>query len=978
MHTDKGENSNVPAKVRVYELAREMGLSNKEVIDLCNSLGVGVKSHSSSIVDAQADRVRRKAEREGLIREPAEDEVEEPAPAKKAPKPTPKPATPAKKAAPAPAPATPAEPKPAPPAKPVSSASKVVSSGSNPGSAPIPPPPPAIKASAPQPPSRPVQAPVEPPAPAPAKSEAPPVKKAPAPAEATPEAPKVEKVEPEAKAPEAPVEETSKKPEAKPESKATSDPKAKPETKAKPEAGTKPKGQAPKSPAPKGKGSKPIPPPPGPPRGRGGKPIPPPPGGGQSRKAAPSGGPNRGGGGSNYRGGPNRGGGNQNRPAAASPGGPNRSGPAPGGGGPANRGRGGPNRGGPNRGPGNRGRSRRKSRRRSRDELTPMVVQSYSSEDAPVPTGTVIIERASTAQDLGPKLNRTAVDVVRCLLTNGEMVTATQSLTDEMIEMFAADVGVEIKLINPGEEQEVELRKLLEVEEVEDTSGLPLRPPVITVMGHVDHGKTLLLDRIRSANVVAGEAGGITQHIGAYQITHDDKLITFLDTPGHEAFTAMRARGADATDIVVLVVAADDGVMPQTLEALDHAKAAEVPIIVAINKMDREGANPDRVMTQLSERGLVPESWGGDTIMVPTSAMNGDGIDDLIDNLLLIAEVEDLRATDEDRAAGSVLESNLDIGRGPVATVLVERGTLRVGDPLVTGASWGRIRALINDRGENVTEAGPSTPVQVLGLSDVAEAGDTFIVAPNEKVAAKVASTREHWMRLSSLGINAAAGSGGAKLEDIFRQIQAGEKATLNLIVKADVNGSLEAVTDSLKKMERDEVKLAFVLRGVGGITENDVQLAAASNATILGFNVRPDRKARELADQEKVEVRNYEIIYKLLEDIEKAMLGMLEPEYEEVITGDAEVREIFRVPKIGAIAGCMVTNGVITRGSKVRFLREGTIIWKGSLQSLRRFKDDVKEVASGFECGIGLSDFQDLKEGDIIETFEEREIPRE
>ncbi|MEL7157640.1 MAG: translation initiation factor IF-2, partial [Actinomycetota bacterium] len=625
---------------------------------------------------------------------------------------------------------------------------------------------------------------------------------------------------------------------------------------------------------------------------------------------------------------------------------------------------------------------RRKSRRRrSFEELTPMDVPTYSAEDAPVPEGTIVIERASTAQDLGPKLNRTAADVVRFLLTNGEMVTATQSLTDEMIELFAAEISAEIKLVDPGEEQEVELRKLLdfddEVEEEEVNPDWPIRPPVITVMGHVDHGKTLLLDRIRSTNVVEGEAGGITQHIGAYQIERDGKAITFLDTPGHEAFTAMRARGADATDIVVLVVAADDGVMPQTLEALDHARAAEVPIVVAINKTDREGADPQRVMTQLAERDLIPEDWGGETIMVPVSAMTGDGIDDLIDNLLIVAEVEDLRATADDRAAGTVLEAHLDIGRGPVATILVERGTLRVGDPMVTGAAWGRIRALINDKGENVKEAGPSVPVQVLGLNEVAEAGDTFIVAPNEKVAVKVADTREHWQRLASLGRDASATSGGAKLEDIFKQIQAGEAATLNLIVKADVNGSLEAVTDSLKKLERDEVKLAFVLRGVGGITENDVQLAAASNATILGFNVRPDRKAREMAEQEKVEIRSYEIIYKLLEDIENAMLGLLAPEVEEIVTGDAEVREIFRVPRIGAIAGCMVTNGVITRGSKVRFLREGTVIWNGSIQSLKRFKDDVREVAAGFECGIGLSDFQDLKEGDVIETYEEREIPR-
>ncbi|MFT7600987.1 MAG: translation initiation factor IF-2 [Acidimicrobiales bacterium] len=609
-----------------------------------------------------------------------------------------------------------------------------------------------------------------------------------------------------------------------------------------------------------------------------------------------------------------------------------------------------------------------------------MAVAAYSATDAPVPEGTIVIERASTAQDLGPKLSRTTADVVRFLLTNGEMVTATQSLSDEMIKLFAAEIGAEIRLVDLGEEQEVELRKILDFPDEDDeeiVSSWPIRPPVITVMGHVDHGKTLLLDRIRSANVVAGEAGGITQHIGAYQVERNGALLTFIDTPGHAAFTSMRARGADVTDIVVLVVAADDGVMPQTLEALDHARAAEVPIIVAVNKMDREGVDPDKVMSQLAERNLVPEEWGGDTMFVRLSAMTGDGIEELLENLALLAEVEDLRATPEGRAAGAVIEAHLDTGRGPVATVLVERGTLSVGDPFVAGAAWGRVRALINDKGENVTEAGPSTPVQVLGLNEVAESGDSFVIAPNEKTANKVAETREHWHRVAGLGRGASgATGGGARLEDIFQQIQSGETATLNLIVKADVNGSLEAVIDSLKKLERHDVKLSFVLRGVGGITENDVQLAATSNATILGFNVRPDRKARELAGTEQVEIRNYEIIYKLLEDIEKAMLGMLTPDIEEVVTGDAEVREVFRVPRIGSIAGCMVLNGTITRNSKVRFLREGTIIWKGEVESLRRFKDDVAEVASGFECGIGLSDFQDLKGGDIIETYEEREIP--
>ena len=608
-----------------------------------------------------------------------------------------------------------------------------------------------------------------------------------------------------------------------------------------------------------------------------------------------------------------------------------------------------------------------------------MGMPSYTPQDAAVPEGIVVIERNSTPQSLGAKLNRTAADVVRFLLTNGEMVTATQSLSDEMIELFAEEIGAEISLVNPGEEQEVELQKVLDIPEddEEEAANYPHRAPVITVMGHVDHGKTKLLDRIRNANVVAGEAGGITQAIGAYQVVKNGHPITFLDTPGHEAFTAMRARGADATDIVILVVAADDGVMPQTIEAIQHAKAAEVPIVVAVNKIDREGADVDKVLSQLSEHGLVPESWGSDTVVCQVSALQEIGIDELLDSLLLVAEVEDLRAKDEGRATGVVLESHLDIGRGPVATVLVQRGMLKVGDPLVAGPAWGRIRALINDHGEQIKEAGPSTPVRVLGLSDVADSGDDFVVAPNERTAKSVASTREHWQRDARRGRDSSVMSGGARLEDIFDQIQRGEAATLNMIVKADTSGSLEALIESLKKLERPEVKIGFVLRGVGGITESDIQLAATSDATVIGFNVRPDRRVREFAQNEGVEIRTYEVIYKLLEDVESAMIGMLAPEYEEVVTGDAEVREIFSVPKIGKIAGCYVLNGKISRNSKVRFIREGTVIWKGEIQSLRRFKDDVREVAAGFECGIGLSDYQDLRDGDIIETFDLVEVPR-
>ncbi len=631
---------------------------------------------------------------------------------------------------------------------------------------------------------------------------------------------------------------------------------------------------------------------------------------------------------------------------------------------------------------GGRGRpnQRRPARRRRRnfEELEAQELTRYTPSDAPVPEGEVIVQRGSTAQEVGPKLNRSAADVVRFLLQQGEMVTATQSLSDDMIELFAAELSAEVRLVDPGEEKEAELQaKYFDDEDEDDESLLRPRPPVVTVMGHVDHGKTMLLDRIRETNVVASEAGGITQHIGAYQVDYEGQLITFIDTPGHEAFTAMRARGAEVTDIVILVVAADDGVMPQTIEAINHAKAAEVPIIVALNKIDREDADPTRAMQQLADQGLVPEQWGGDVIMVEVSALQRLGIDDLLEQVLLVAELEELVANPEGRARGVVLEANLDVGRGPVATVIVEKGTLRVSDIVVAGAAWGRVRALLDDRGDAVKEALPSTPVQVLGFGDVPAAGDEFRVTDKEKTARDIAELREQRYRSADLRKTSSATGTGAKLEDIFEQIQRGETATLNLVLKADVQGSLEAVTESLRKLERDEVKLSFVHRAVGGITENDVTLAAASNATIIGFNVRPDRNARELAEAQDVEIRTYEIIYKLIEDIESAMVGMLAPEYEEVITGEAEVREIFRIPRVGAVAGCYVRSGVVTRGSRVRFLRDGIIIWKGSITSLKRFKEDVREVQTGFECGIGLSNNQDLRPGDIIETYEEREIPR-
>ncbi len=600
--------------------------------------------------------------------------------------------------------------------------------------------------------------------------------------------------------------------------------------------------------------------------------------------------------------------------------------------------------------------------------------------DAPIPEGEIIVPRGITIQELAPKLNRNTADLVRILFDAGEMVTGTQSLADEMIELIAETLGGEVLLVEPGQEQERELQALLgdEEEEEEDESLLVPRAPVVTVMGHVDHGKTTLLDRIREANVVAGEAGGITQHIGAYQVERNGKPITVIDTPGHEAFTAMRARGAQATDIAVLVVAADDGVMPQTVEAINHARAAEVPIIAAITKVDRDDANTERVRQQLVEQQLVPEEWGGETIVVEVAAPEGRGIDEMLEAILLVAEVEELRTNPDAPARAFVLESNLDAGRGPVVTALVERGTLRLGESVVAGGGWGRVRAMFDDHGEQVKEAGPSMPVEVLGLDDIPLAGDELRVAPDDKTARLVAEARARRRRAASLS-HPMTLAGGARLEDIFAMVQRGEVATLNLVLKADVHGSLEALTDALRKLdqEHEEVRLSFVHRAVGGINESDVDLAAVSNATVIGFNVRPDRKARERAEFEKVELRLYEVIYQILEDVNSALVGMLQPEFEEIVTGEAEVREVFGVPRIGKVAGCYVRSGVITRGSKVRFLREGVVIWNGAISSLKRFKDDAREVASGFECGIGLSDFQDLKSGDIIETYELKEIAR-
>ncbi len=938
-------------------------MTNAEAVELCEKLGVPVKSHSSSLQEAYADMVRRRADRDGLTRpeQPPEPESETKPAKKSAAKKTAAKKTAAKKTA----------------AKKSDAAeSAAEAEAGSTVSDPVVEVPvvevPVVEVPVVEVPV--VEVPVVEVPVAEVPVETVPVPEAPAPVvgtpiDDTPSAPKPPAEAPHMISSHGPESVdhgdsgriiSSGRPDpgaAKPAEAPPTRADAPPTRAATPKAADPSTAQAsPRSPA-----GKPIPPPPGRPTSATGKPIPPPPGSARPAGARPASGPG------------GRSGGYAGRPAGGPGGYAGRPSGAPGGGGPG----GGPGRPGGGRPSGQRRPPRRskRRRRRDRDELQPQE-QSYTAHDAPVPDGTIIVERGVSAQEFGPKLNRTAGDVIKFLLQHGEMLSVTMGLSDEHMELYALELGADLLLVDPGQQQEIKLQALFDDSDDDDESLLEPRPPVITVMGHVDHGKTTVLDRIRNANVVAGEAGGITQHIGAYTVERDGRKLTFIDTPGHAAFTQMRARGADATDIVVLVVAADDGIMPQTIEAINHAQAADVPIVVAVNKIDKDNADIQRVLSGLAEHELVPESWGGDTIVVEMSALQDLGIDDLLDQLNVVAELEDLRANPTGRAKGIVLEANLDKGRGPVATILVDKGELKIGDPIVAGPAWGRVRAMINDKGEHIKVAGPSTPVEVLGLGSLPEAGDEFRSAPDEKTARIVGEAREFHRRVRDQRGDARVKS-GVKLEDLFDQIQSGESATLNLVLKADVQGSLEAVTESLRKLGRDEVDLTFVHRAVGAITENDISLAATTNSTIIGFNVRPDRKAREAADVQSVEIRTYEIIYKLLEDIEQAMVGMLAPEYEEIVTGDAEVREIFRVPKLGAIAGCLVQNGVISRGSKVRFLRNGTIIWKGAVQSLRRFKDDAQEVRAGFECGIGLSDFQDLKPGDVIETYDEREIAR-
>lgn len=572
-----------------------------------------------------------------------------------------------------------------------------------------------------------------------------------------------------------------------------------------------------------------------------------------------------------------------------------------------------------------------------------------------------------TVSELAGKLNKDSSELIKKLMSLGVMANKNQDLDDDAIDLICTeyDVETEKEIILEDTDFDKYIKE-------EDEANLIERPAVVTIMGHVDHGKTTLLDSIRHTKVTAGEAGGITQHIGAYQVENEGKKITFLDTPGHAAFTSMRSRGAQVTDIAVLVVAADDGVMPQTVEAINHAKAAEVPIIVAVNKIDKESANPDRVMQELTEHKLIPEDWGGETIFVNLSAIKREGIDDLLEMILLVSEVEELKANPKASAFGTVIDAQLDKGRGSVASLLIQNGTLHVGDSLVVGNTHGRVRAMVSDIGQRVTEAGPSTPVEITGLNGVPQAGDQFLVFENEKKARQIGEARQQDYIVEARGEQTKV-----SLDDLFEQIKQGQMKEINVIIKADVQGSAEALSSSLQKIEVEGVNIKIIHSGVGAITESDIILASASNAVVIGFNVRPDVNAKKAAESEKVDVRLHRVIYSAIEEIESAMKGMLDPEFEEKVIGQAEVREIFKVSKIGTIAGSYVTDGKLTRDAGVRVIRNGVVQFEGEIDALKRFKDDVKEVAQNYECGITVKKFNDIKEGDVIEAFIMVEIER-
>nr|WP_207717256.1 translation initiation factor IF-2 [Clostridium acetobutylicum] len=584
------------------------------------------------------------------------------------------------------------------------------------------------------------------------------------------------------------------------------------------------------------------------------------------------------------------------------------------------------------------------------------------------------IENTITVKDLADKLKKPITEVIKELMFMGVMAAINQEIDFETSSKVAAKFKVDvIQKAEEADKKELKSEFENEFEEDEDEGTWIKRPPVVTVMGHVDHGKTSLLDAIRKSSVTETEAGGITQHIGAYTVKMNEGKVTFLDTPGHEAFTAMRARGAEITDVVILVVAADDGIMPQTKEAINHCKAANVPIVVAINKIDKPGANIDRVKQELTEHGLIPEDWGGDTICVPVSAKTKQGLDSLIEMTILTADVMDLKADPKRHARGTVIEGKLDKGRGPVASLIVQNGTLKVGNSIIVGSTYGRIRAMFDDKGKKIKSAGPSVPVEILGLSDVPEAGDKFNVVKDEKTARNMAKIRVEKLRSANL-----ASKHKVSLEDLYSQIQEGKVKELGIIVKADVQGSVEAVKQSFEKLSTDAVKVRVIHGAVGAITETDVILASASNAIIIGFNVRPDNNASALAEKEKVDIKTYRVIYTAIDDIKSAMIGMLDPEYKEEVIGNAEVRHIYKISSIGTVAGCYVTSGKITRSSSIRVIRDGIVILEGELASLKRFKDDAKEVARGFECGLTIDKFNDIKEGDVIEAFQMVKVKQE
>jgi translation initiation factor IF-2 len=945
------------AKVRVHELAKEFGVESKVVLAKLGEMGEFVKSASSTVEPPVVKRFTDKFGDE--LKAASEKKAAKKAPAKKAAAKPAEPAAPAAKApteAPAPAAEVPAEaPAPAPVETPTVEPAAPTEEPAAPAATPTPRPGPKPGPRKPAEPAAP---------PAPAKPEAPAARaESPGPATPRPSAPRPSGARPGA-----------------------------PRPGNNPFSSTQGMGRRPAAPSRGDQGGDNRPPRPPASRdggapGRPGMPRPNPammpkspaafgggPGGrsgGPGRPGAPGRG-RPGGGGAPARGG---GGGAPARPGGFGPGGGGR----PGGGRPGQRGQ---TQGAFGR-PGGPSRRGRKSKRARRQEYEQMQAPTIGGVRVRKGDGeTVRLPRGASLTDFAEKINVDPASLVQMLFSLGEMVTATESVNDETFELLGEELNYVVQVVSPEDED----RELLESFDLEfgedegDEADLSARPPVVTVMGHVDHGKTKLLDALRSANVVDKEAGGITQHIGAYQVATEvddqERRITFIDTPGHEAFTAMRARGAQATDIAVLVVAANDGVMPQTVEALNHAKAAGVPVVVAVNKIDLPEADPQKVRGQLTEYGLVPEEYGGDTMFVDVSAKSELNLEGLLEAIVLTADASlDLRANPDQDAQGLVVEAHLDRGRGPVATVLVQRGTLRVGDSVVAGPAYGRVRAMLDEHGKNVEEADPSRPVMLLGLTAVPGAGQNFIVVTDDRMARQIAEKRESRERAAMQAKRRVRRT----LEDFMASMEKGESQELNLILKGDVSGSVEALEDSLSKIDvGDEVSIRVIDRGVGAITETNVDLAAASDAIIIGFNVRPQGKATEMAEKEGVEIRYYSVIYQAIEEIEAALKGMLKPEFEEASLGQAEIREIFRSSKIGNIAGCMVTKGVIRRNAKARLLRDGNVVADNlDLASLRREKDDVTEVREGFECGLVLRGYNDIKQGDVVESFEMREIPR-